>query len=53
MAAEITLEDAQKSIKGISIPPRPKLLTEINAELQKFSPDTKALATRTRSLQRW
>lgn len=46
MTAEISIEDAQKSLKGVSIPPRPKLLTEINAELQKFNPDTNKLATR-------
>ncbi len=46
MSAEISLEEAQKTLKGVSIPPRPTLLNEISAELQKFSPDTNKLAAR-------
>lgn len=44
--ADISVADAEKSIKGISIPPRPALLTEIHNELQKESPDIHRLSER-------
>lgn len=46
MTTDISLEEAQKTLKGVTIPPRPAMLTEINAELQKPNPDTKMLASR-------
>jgi len=39
MLNNYNLEEAQKAIKGIAIPPQPKLLIEINDELQKSDPD--------------
>lgn len=44
MMNNYNLEEAEKAVKGINIPPRPKLLMEINAELQKDSPDTNKVA---------
>lgn len=38
------LEEAEKVVKGINIPPRPKLLAEINAELQKADADVNKVA---------
>lgn len=46
MMADISVADAEKSIKGIAIPPRPALLTEINNELQKAAPDINRLSAR-------
>ncbi len=46
MAVDISLEEAQKSLKGVTIPPRPALLTEINSELQRPHPDIKLVAAR-------
>ncbi len=46
MPTDISLEEAQKAVKGIAIPPQPKLLTEINAELQRSQPDVNKVAER-------
>ncbi len=46
MMADISLEEAEKAIKGIAIPPRPALLTEINDELRKQTPDINRLSAR-------
>jgi len=46
MTTNISLEEAQQALKGVTIPPRPALLSEISAELQKANPDTKMLASR-------
>lgn len=42
-ANDIGLEEAQKVLNGVSIPPQPKLLTEINRELQKDDPSGKRI----------
>lgn len=39
MPNDLSLEEAQKAVKSITIPPRPKLLKEVNTELQKTNPD--------------
>lgn len=41
---EYNLEEAQKVLKGINIPPQPKLLAEMNHELQKADPDGRRVA---------
>lgn len=41
---EYNLEEAQKVLKGINIPPQPKLLVDMNHELQKPEPDGKKVA---------
>ncbi|MBP9218257.1 MAG: HDOD domain-containing protein [Sterolibacterium sp.] len=46
MSIEISAEDAEKALKGVNIPPRPAVLNEINAELQKDNPDVGKLASR-------
>lgn len=46
MLSEFSLEEAQKAVKGINIPPQPKLLMEINTELQKLNPDANRVADR-------
>jgi HD-like signal output (HDOD) protein len=46
MLSDFSLEEAQKAVKGIAIPAQPKLLTEINDELQKRSPDVNRVAER-------
>jgi len=37
--SDVGLEEAQKVLNGVSIPPQPKLLSEINRELQKDDPN--------------
>lgn len=46
MTEAINAEDVQKTLGSIKIPPRPALLNEINAELQKPYPDTNLIAAR-------
>lgn len=36
---ELNSEDAEKSLRNIQIPPRPKLLTDIDEELKRDNPD--------------
>lgn len=45
MAVELTIENAEQLLKGVSIPPRPTLLVEINEELKKPDPDLKRIAS--------
>lgn len=44
MSKQLTLEEAQRSIKGISIPARPKVLVTLQAELSKPAPNLRAIA---------
>ncbi len=41
---QYNLEEAQKALKGINIPPQPKLLAELDHELKKSEPDSKKIA---------
>ncbi len=46
MTQAINTEDVEKTLGSIKIPPRPALLNEISAELQKPYPDTNLIAAR-------
>lgn len=46
MTQAINAEDVEKTLGSIKIPPRPALLNEISAELQKPYPDTNLIAAR-------
>ncbi|MEY2632664.1 MAG: hypothetical protein RIR00_1318 [Pseudomonadota bacterium] len=44
MDLQLSLEEAQKVLKGVTIPPRPTLLVSLNQELQKDDPDLRRVA---------
>ena len=46
MSKQLSLEEAQRSIRGISIPARPAVLLALQAELGKPDPDLRVIATR-------
>jgi HD-like signal output (HDOD) protein len=45
MAAEVSREEVERILQGISIPPRPSLLGEVDRELGKAEPDLRRTAT--------
>lgn len=44
MATEISLKDAENVLKGVTIPPRPAVLMDINAEIKKTDPDLRKIS---------
>lgn len=44
MAVELTQEGVEQLLKGVTIPPRPTLLVEVDQELKKSEPDLKRVA---------
>ncbi len=44
MAAVISKDDAEKALKGITIPPRPTILTELMKEMKKEMADSRIIA---------
>ncbi len=44
MAFDISTEDAEKALRGISIPPRPAILTQLTQEIRRDSPNLRTIA---------
>ena len=45
MTTEMTVNDAENLLKGVTIPPRPAVLMDINAEIKKPSPDLRKISS--------
>lgn len=44
MSIELTVEGAEQALKGVTIPPRPTMLVDINEELKRDDPDLRRIA---------
>lgn len=44
MAVELSTEEAEKALRGISIPPRPAILTQLTNEVRRDAPNLRTIA---------